>query len=100
MPQSIQRSSEDESCVSWPAPAIAQPSSTGSYGPFDGGTQHEPPLRRRKVGARVGRAAVVPQQEVALAPHVLVHEGALFAVVPQVLEQARAVVRGAGGVER
>src|SRR5262245_5359387 len=59
---------------------------------FHRGAQHQPALGGGKIGARVRRAAVVPQQQVALAPHVLVDELAPLAMVPQQVEQRIALL--------
>src|SRR6266568_7046858 len=48
---------------------------------------HQPTLRRRKIRARMGRAAVVPEEEVADAPDVLVDKLPLLGVVEHGLEQ-------------
>src|SRR6266705_7138270 len=50
-------------------------------GALDRRSPHQPTLRRRKIRARMGRAAVVPEEEVADPPDVLVAEFPLLGVV-------------------
>src|SRR6266571_2949029 len=60
-------------------------------GTLDRRSPHQPTLRRRKIRARMGRAAVIPEQEVADAPDVLVDKFLLFGVVEHGLEQRAAL---------
>src|SRR5262249_43187247 len=60
------------------------PSGSGSVRPhraFYGRAQHQPPLGRGKVRARVRGAAVVPEEQIAEPPDVLVDKLALLGVV-------------------
>src|SRR5579863_7341835 len=61
---------------------------------LNSGAKHQPPLGRGKVGAGVRGAAVVPQQEIADAPSVLVDELALLRVVVYRVEQPPTLVLG------
>src|SRR5712691_4281338 len=56
-------------------------------GTLDRRSPHQPTLRRREILARMGRAAVVPEEEVADAPNVLVDKLPLLGVVEHGVEQ-------------
>src|SRR6266704_932464 len=56
-------------------------------GTLDRRSPHQPTLRRREIRARMGRAAVVPEEKVADAPDVLVDKLLLLGVVEHGLEQ-------------
>src|SRR5258708_38414955 len=58
---------------------------------LDRGAQHQPALGRGKIGARVRRAAVVPQEQVADPPDMLVGELRFLGLVEDRLEQRRAL---------
>src|SRR6266516_7800135 len=60
-------------------------------GPLDCRSPHQPTLRRREIRARMGRAAVVPQEEVADAPDMLVDKFLLLGVVEHGVEQRAAL---------
>ena len=53
----------------------------------DDGAAHEPTFRGVKVRARVQRAAVVPEDEVAWSPHAPVEEFILFQVIQEMGQQ-------------
>src|SRR6266700_477692 len=59
---------------------------------LDRGAQHQPALGRGEIGARVRRAAVVPEQQVAHAPDMLVDEFPLLGMIEDLVEQRRALL--------
>src|ERR1700730_3335969 len=58
-----------------------------SRGPLDGGSQQQATLVRRKVGARVAGATIVPHHLIALAPDMGIDEFRLFTMIEEKVQE-------------